>query len=103
MVDIQYPTAENRRGKKEGRKEREKREKKKKEPQDENIMAIIKINWVGYGEGHSPRKNKLKTTTAKQTLVSLCSTKNCFLSARSLMRYVTDVNKTFLAVDIGNL
>ena len=38
MVDIQYVTAENRRGKKRKKEER-KKEGRKKKPQDENIMV----------------------------------------------------------------
>jgi len=38
MVDIQYTTAENRRGKK---KERKKERRKKKKPKHENIMACL--------------------------------------------------------------
>ena len=41
MVDIQFPTAESRRGRKEERR-RKKEEERKKKPQDENIMACPK-------------------------------------------------------------
>jgi len=47
-----------------------------------------------------PRKNKLNRTTTKRKLISLRSTKNYFLSARSRMCYVTDVKITFHVVGI---
>jgi len=48
MVDIQSPTAEIRRGKKERRKEERKKERRKKKPYGKNIMAgpIINITKV---------------------------------------------------------
>ena len=39
-------------------------------------------------------KNKFNTTTEKRKLISVCSTKNYFLSAWSRMCYVSYVNKT---------
>jgi len=42
MVDIQFPTAENMRGKKEERR-------RKKKPQDENIMACP-VTYGGHNE-----------------------------------------------------
>jgi len=47
MVDIQSPTDENRRGKKETKKEREREGKKK--PQDENIIHVS-VTQGGHNE-----------------------------------------------------
>jgi len=48
------------------------------------------------------RKNKLQMITVKWTLINVHSMKNYFLSAWTRMCHVSDVNKTFHAVDIGN-
>ena len=57
---------------------------------------------VGSREGHSPipRKNKLNTTKTKCKLISLRSTNNYFLGARSQMCYISDVKRTLHVVDI---
>jgi len=48
------------------------------------------------------RKSELQTIIVKWTLISVHSMKNYFLSAWTRMCHVSDVNKTFHAVDIGN-
>ena len=60
------------------------------------------MNGVGSGSP-SLGKNKLNTTKTKCKLMSLRSTKNYFLGARSWMCYVIDVNVTLHVVDICKL